>query len=75
VLFTSPTTHGKNYSTIAFETDLRRIEAATRSNPPFCDCTGANCVNPRNGRVLPVPSTTFRHVRTLQEGGLVHRAR
>ena len=40
-----------NYSTIAFETDLPRIEAAdSQDNPPFCDrTTGANCVNPPNG--------------------------
>jgi hypothetical protein len=41
VLFTSPLTHGKNYSTIAFETDLPRIEAAdSQANPPFCDRAG-----------------------------------
>ena len=45
-------TNGRtNYSTIAFETDLPRIEASdSQDNPPFCDrTTGANCVNPPNG--------------------------
>jgi hypothetical protein len=73
VLFTSPTTHGKNYSTVAFETDLPRIEAAdSQANPPFCDrVTGANCVNPPAGaQFYPFYSTTFRHgVCTWQEGG------
>ena len=73
VLFTSPTTRGKNYSTIAFETDLPRIEAAdSQANPPFCDrTTGANCVNPPAGaQFYPFYSTTFRHgVCTWQEGG------
>ncbi len=38
VLFTSPLTRGRNYPTIAFETDLPRIEASdSQANPPFCD--------------------------------------
>jgi hypothetical protein len=52
VRFTSPTTvGGHNYATMAFETDLPRIEASdSQDNPPFCDrSTGANCVNPPNG--------------------------
>jgi hypothetical protein len=52
VLFTSPLANGTtNYSTIAFETDLPRIEQANAQvHPPFCDkFTGANCVNPPNG--------------------------
>src|SRR5262249_34502565 len=51
VLFTSPLTHGRNYSTIAFETDLPAIEVkGAQANPPFCDrVTGANCVNPPPG--------------------------
>jgi hypothetical protein len=52
VLFTSPLANGRsNYSTIAFETDLPRIEADdAQDNPPFCDrMTGANCVNPPSG--------------------------
>ena len=73
VLFTSPQTRGKNYSTIAFETDLPRIEAAdSQANPPFCDrTTGANCVNPPAGaQFYPFFSTTFRHGEcTWQEGG------
>jgi hypothetical protein len=73
VLFTSPLTRGKNYSTIAFETDLPRIEAAdSQANPPFCDrVTGANCVNPPAGaQFYPFYSTTFRHgVCNWQEGG------
>jgi hypothetical protein len=73
VLFTSPTTRGHNYSTVAFETDLPRIEAAdSQLNPPFCDRnTGANCVNPPNGaQFYPFYSTTVRHgTCTWQEGG------
>ena len=73
VLFTSPTTRGKNYSTVAFETDLPRIEASdSQANPPFCDrTTGANCVNPPAGaQFYPFFSTTFRHgVCTWQQGG------
>jgi hypothetical protein len=52
MLFTSPMINGRsNYSTVAFETDLPRIEAEdAQDNPPFCDRdTGANCVNPPNG--------------------------
>jgi hypothetical protein len=73
LLFTSPTTRGRNYSTIAFETDLPRIEASdAQFNPPFCNrTTGANCVNPPNGaRFYPFYSTTVRHgTCTWQEGG------
>ena len=73
VLFTSPTTNGKNFSTMAFETDLPGIEVqGAQANPPFCDPnTGANCVNPPNGaRFYPIFSTTFRHGScTWQEGG------
>jgi hypothetical protein len=73
VLFTSPTTRGHNYSTIAFETDLPRIEASdSQANPPFCDrTTGANCVNPPNGaQFYPFYSTTIRNgTCTWQEGG------
>ncbi|MGZ6670204.1 MAG: hypothetical protein ACXVH3_36720 [Solirubrobacteraceae bacterium] len=53
--FTSPlASGGTNDSTIAFETDLPRIEAPdSQDNPPFCDTTtGANCVNPPNGAQL-----------------------
>jgi len=73
VLFTSPTTRGRNYSKIAFETDLPRIEEAdSQANPPFCDVTtGANCVNPPNGaQFYPFFSTTARHGTCMwQEGG------
>lgn len=73
VLFTSPQTRGHNYSTIAFETDLPRIEAAdAQANPPFCDrTTGANCVNPPMGaQFYPIFSTTMRHGTCVwQEGG------
>ena len=73
LLFTSPTTNGKNFSTMAFETDLPGIEVqGAQANPPFCDPnTGANCVNPPNGaQFYPIYSTTFRHGScTWQEGG------
>ena len=73
VLFTSPLTHGRNYSTIAFETDLPGIEEeGAQANPPFCDPnTGANCVNPPAGaQFYPFFSTTFRQgTCNWQEGG------
>jgi len=75
VMFTSPLTdHGtKNYSTIAFEADLPRIEASdSQLNPPFCDTTtGANCVNPPNGAAFyPFYSTTSANgTCQWQEGG------
>ena len=73
VLFTSPLTRGKNYSKIAFETDLPGIEVqGAQANPPFCDPnTGANCVNPPAGAAFyPFFSTTFRPGEcTWQEGG------
>jgi hypothetical protein len=73
VLFTSPLTSGRNYSTIAFETDLPGIEVqGAQANPPFCDpVSGANCVNPPVGaRFYPFFSTTFRQGEcTWQEGG------
>jgi hypothetical protein len=73
VMFTSPLTdHGtKNYSTIAFEADLPRIEAA-QDNPPLCDrTTGANCVNPPSGAAFyPFYSTTRANgTCQWQEGG------
>ncbi len=64
VVFTSPLTRGRNYPTIAFETDLPRIEASdSQANPPFCDrTTGANCVNPPPGaQFYPFYSTTGRY--------------
>jgi hypothetical protein len=75
VMFTSPLTdHGtKNYSTIAFEADLPRIEASdSQENPPFCDTTtGDNCVNPPMGAAFyPFYSTTNANgTCTWQEGG------
>ena len=73
VLFTSPLTRGRNYSTVAFETDLPAIEVqGAQANPPFCDPnTGDNCVNPPNGAAFyPFFSTTFRQGEcTWQEGG------
>jgi hypothetical protein len=75
VLFTSPTTNNgrRDYSTVAFETDLPRIEASdSQDNPPFCDrTTGANCVNPPNGAAFyPFFSTgTHNGGCTWQEGG------
>jgi hypothetical protein len=74
VLFTSPLTQGRNYPTIAFETDLPRIEASdSQANPPFCDrTTGANCVNPPPGaQFYPFFSTTSRYGGgcAWQEGG------
>jgi hypothetical protein len=74
VLFTSPLANGRtNYSTIAFETDLPRIEAAdSQDNPPFCDrTTGANCVNPPNGaQFYPFFSTRYAFgTCTWQQGG------
>jgi len=49
VLFSSPTFNGgRNYSRVAFEADLPRIEAADFGGN--CDrSTGANCVNPPPG--------------------------
>ncbi|GAA4719645.1 hypothetical protein GCM10025782_16270 [Pedococcus ginsenosidimutans] len=74
VLFTSPvTTGGANYSKVAFETDLPRIEAAdSQDSAPFCDrTTGANCVNPpRGAEFYPIFTTTRANgTCTWQEGG------
>jgi hypothetical protein len=75
VLFTSPLTGNGtiNYSTVAFETDLPRIEASdSQANPPFCDTTtGANCVNPPNGaKFYPFFSTRIdKGTCSFQEGG------
>jgi hypothetical protein len=74
LLFTSPVTAGgRNYSTIAFETDLPVLEtAAAQDNPPFCDLnTGANCVDPPNGAQFYPFFTTGIHdgLCTWQEGG------
>jgi hypothetical protein len=74
VLFTSPVTgRDRNYSTVAFETDLPRIEASdSQFNPPFCDrTTGANCVNPPSGAQFYPFYTTGRSRWgcTWQQGG------
>jgi hypothetical protein len=74
LLFSSPVANGRTqYSTIAFETDLPRIEASdAQDNPPFCDrTTGANCVNPPNGAQFYPFFTTSQSRRscTWQEGG------
>jgi hypothetical protein len=74
LLFSSPVANGRtNYSTIAFETDLPRIEAAdSQDNQPFCNrSTGADCVNPPHGaQFYPFFSTTMTHGTCLwQEGG------
>ncbi len=74
VLFTSPLANGKtNYSDVAFEADLPRIEAAdSQFNPPFCNrTTGEHCVNPPAGaEFYPFYSTRWDHgTCTWQEGG------
>jgi hypothetical protein len=75
VRFTSPTTgpNGSDYSTIAFEADLPRIEASdSQDNPPFCDThTGTDCVNPPNGaKFYPIYSTkTVSGTCNWQQGG------
>ena len=75
VLFTSPKTNDgtTNYSTIAFEADLPRIEASdSQDNPPFCNTTtGENCVNPPTGaQFYPFFSTrSTSDGCTWQEGG------
>ncbi len=73
VMFSSPRTHGRQYSTVAFETDLPRIEAPdAQAHPPFCDrMTGANCVNPPLGaQFYPFFSTAAQHGHCVwQEGG------
>jgi hypothetical protein len=74
VMFTSPLANGKtNYSRVAFEADLPRIEAAdSQFNPPFCNrTTGADCVNPPTGAAFyPIFSTRKDHdTCTWQEGG------
>jgi hypothetical protein len=66
VLFTSPTTNGgHNYPTMAFETDLPRIESTCNRT------TGAGCVNPPPGsQFYPFYSTRIDAATcTWQEGG------
>jgi hypothetical protein len=75
ITFTSATTNDgrTNYSTIAFEADLPRIEASdSQFNPPFCDrTTGADCVNPPAGaRFYPLYTTGFHDGGCVwQQGG------
>jgi hypothetical protein len=74
VLFSSPkTSNGSDpYPTIAFETDLPRIEAAdSQDNPPFCDrSTGTGCVNPPVGaQWYPIYSTVQSKGCKWAEGG------
>ena len=60
ILFTSPLFNGtENYSRVAFETDLPRIEAADYGGN--CNrTTGANCVNPPPGAdFYPIYSTAL----------------
>jgi hypothetical protein len=62
VLFSSPTFNGgRNYSRVAFEADLPRIEAADFGGN--CDrSTGANCVNPPPGaNFYPIFTTRNSH--------------
>ncbi|HEX8858723.1 MAG TPA: hypothetical protein VGC06_06435 [Actinomycetes bacterium] len=62
VLFSSPTFNGgRNYSRMAFEADLPRIEAADFGGN--CDRnTGANCVNPPPGaNFYPIFTTRDSH--------------
>jgi len=75
VQFTSATTNNgsTDFSNIAFEADLPRIEASdSQDNPPFCDrTTGANCVNPPNGaQFYPLYTTASQHGSCVwQQGG------
>jgi len=69
VLFTSALANGTTpFETVAFETDLPRIEAAdAQDSPPFCDrITGADCVNPPSGAAFYPFFTTGVH-----DGGCV----
>ena len=74
LLFTSPVTgFGRNYSTIAFETDLPDLESNTaQDGPPFCNQnTGANCTVPPDGAAFYpfFTSTIADGTCTWQEGG------
>jgi hypothetical protein len=62
VRFSSPTFNGfSNYSRVAFEADLPRIELNT--DPPCNRTTGANCVNP------PVGANFYPFFSTVSAGG------
>jgi hypothetical protein len=75
VQFTSATTNNgsTDFSKVAFEADLPRIEAPdSQDSPPFCDrATGANCVNPPNGaQFYPLYTTgSSRGGCVWQQGG------
>jgi hypothetical protein len=75
VLFTSPLTSNgtEQYSKVAFETDLPRLEEAdSQDNAPFCNVSnGTNCVNPPNGAAFYPFFSTSNHngTCTWQEGG------
>src|SRR5262249_35457065 len=73
-LFTSPTFNGtQNYSRIAFEADLPRIEIPSLSPNNNCNrTTGAGCVNPPNGaNFYPLYSTNTSGGQCVwQEGGV-----
>jgi hypothetical protein len=74
VRFTSPLANGNtNYSNVAFEADLPRIEASdSQLNPPFCDTsTGVGCVNPPSGaEFYPIYTTVNANgTCTWQQGG------
>jgi hypothetical protein len=62
VLFSSPTFNGgRNYSRVAFEADLPRIEAADFGGNGDRN-TGANCVNPPPGaNFYPIYTTRDSH--------------
>jgi hypothetical protein len=70
---TSPLFNGtQNYSRVAFEADLPRIETASLSPNNSCNrTTGAGCMNPPNGaNFYPIYSTnTVRGQCVWQEGG------
>ncbi len=73
VIFTSPTTRGRNYSAMAFEADMPSFEVkGAQLNPPFCNqTTGAHCVNPPPGaKFYPIYSTAKMHGSCVwREGG------
>jgi hypothetical protein len=74
LMFTSPLANQRNrYPTIAFETDLPRIEAPdSQDNPPFCNrSSGTDCVNPPHGaQFYPLFTTTLAAGTCMwQEGG------
>ncbi|MEY9877379.1 hypothetical protein ABH931_006903 [Streptacidiphilus sp. MAP12-33] len=72
IIFSSPTFRdGQQYSRIAFETDLPRIEDNDTLPVPCNRTTGANCVNPPPGaQFYPFFTTTHMNGSCVwQEGG------